>query len=171
MIMSFKITWKTYAICVGISVIITLALWNNANIIIQNFILQDFIEYPTRIIVANIYIYIILLVMPIMAIHEAIYSISYIIFGGQFKYEFRGIYIYTMEISEKPIQRTKYLIMMLLPITVISLFSLFLPSWLGGMVYFLNLLGSSGDLYTAITLMNLQPESKIIIRKYGFDVI
>ncbi|MGH4125298.1 MAG: metalloprotease family protein [Clostridium sp.] len=60
-----------------------------------------------------------------------------------------------MEVSAKPIQRVKFLIVLLLPVTVISVVSLFLPLWVGGMIFFLNLLGSSGDLLMAFSLMKL----------------
>lgn len=72
---------------------------------------------------------------------------------------------------EKLIQRTKFLIVLLMPIVTISLLSLLLPSWLGGMIYFLNLLGSSGDLYMVVSLTKLQHQSKIIDKKYGYDVV
>jgi len=168
--MSFKITWKTHVMCFLISVIIVLFFWNTANVIVENFIMKDFVEYPTKFISVNFYIVILLLLVPIIAIHEVLHGISFIIFGGRVKYGFKGIYAYTMEVSAKPIQRVKFLIVLLMPVTVISLFSLILPLWLGGMIYFLNLLGSTGDLYMAALLMRLDSDSSIIDRKYGFDI-
>jgi hypothetical protein len=106
-----------------------------------------------------------------ISVHEVIHGITYSIFGGKVKYGFKGIYAYTMEVSEKPIERTKFLVVLLMPITVISLLALLLPSWLGGMIYFLNLLGSTGDLYMAIFLIKLDSNSRIIDKKYGFDVV
>ena len=169
--MSFKITWKTNVICFGISIIITLILWSIANGIIQNFILQDFMEYPTRLIVANFYIAIILLLIPIIAVHEAVHGITYIMFGGKVKYGFKGIYVYTQEVSELPIERTKFLIILLAPLTIMSIPTLLLPNWLGGMIFLLNLLESSGDLFMSFKLIGYDWNSKIIDRKYGFDVV
>lgn len=57
---------------------------------------------------------------------------------------------------------------LLIPVTVISVLSLLLPFWLGGMI---NFLGSTGDLFMAVTLIKLHHESKIIDKKYGFDVV
>jgi len=45
-----------------------------------------------------------------------------------------------------------------------------MPSWLGGMVFLLNLLGASGDIYMYLFLCKFNYESKIIYRSYGFDV-
>ncbi|MBU3198433.1 DUF3267 domain-containing protein [Clostridium estertheticum] len=169
--MSFKITWKTHVICFLISAIIAMVLRDSASVLVENFIMQDFILYPTKFIYINFYIAILLLLVPIIAIHEAIHGISFIVFGGKVKYGFKGIYAYTMEVSAKPIQRVKFLIVLLSPVTIISLLSLLLPHWISGMVYFLNLLGSSGDLYMASLLIRLKSESGIIDRKYGFDVV
>jgi hypothetical protein len=93
------------------------------------------------------------------------------VFGGKVRYGFKGIYAYTMEVSEKPIQRVKFLVVLLLPVTAISLFTLLLPLWLGGMVFFLNLIGSSGDLLMAVSLMKLDSGSMIIDRNHGYDVV
>jgi hypothetical protein len=101
--------------------------------------------------------------VPVIAVHEVLHGLAYIMFGGKVRHGFKGIYAYTIEVSEKPIQRVKFLIVLLLPITTISLFSLLLPLWLGGMVYFLNLLGSSGDLLMAVSLKKLDSESKIVV--------
>lgn len=169
--MSFKITWRTHVICFSISAIIAVVLRDSSSVIVKNFIMQDFTLYPTKFISVNFYIAILLLLVPIIAIHEAIHGITFIIFGGKVKYGFKGMYAYTMEISAKSIQRVKFLIVLLSPVTVISMLSLIFPLWLGGMIYFLNLLGSSGDIYMALLLITLKSESRIIDRKYGFDVV
>lgn len=168
--MSFKITWKTHVICFLISAIIAVVLRDSSSVIVKNFIMQDFTLYPTKFISVNFYIAVLLL-MPIIAIHEAIHGITFIIFGGKVEYGFKGIYAYKMEVFAKPIQRVKFLIVLLSPVTVISMLSLLFPLWLGGMIYFLNLLGASGDIYMALLLIRLKSESRIIDRKYGFDAV
>ena len=109
--------------------------------------------------------------IPITMVHERTHGIVYTFFGGKVKYGFKGIYAYTQEISEKPIGRVEFLIVLLSPMVVISLLSLLLPIWIGGMVFILNALGSCGDLYMAITLSKYDWHSKIIDKSYGFDII
>jgi len=109
--------------------------------------------------------------IPISIVHEGIHGLVYKVFGGKVKYGFKGIYAYTQEISEMPIDRVKFLIILLAPLAVMSIITLLLPLWLGGMIFFLNLLGASGDLYMSYKLIKYDYNSKIIDRKYGFDVV
>ena len=95
----------------------------------------------------------------------------YKLFGGKVKYGFKGIYAYTMETSGEEILRVKFLMVLLAPLVAMSVLSLFLPSWLGGMIFLLNLLGASGDIYMALFLCKFSYDSKIIDRIYGFDVM
>jgi hypothetical protein len=76
-----------------------------------------------------------------------------------------------MEISELPIERSKFLIILLAPVTVMSIVTLLLPTSLGGVIFLFNLLGASGDLYMSYRLMKCHSDSKIIDKIYGFDVI
>jgi hypothetical protein len=95
----------------------------------------------------------------------------YKLFGGKVKFGFKGIYAYTQEISGLPIQRTKFLIVLLMPTVIISIISVLLPGWLGGIVYLLNLLGSSGDLFMSFKLCMYKSNSRINDRNYGFDIV
>lgn len=169
--MSFRITWKVHLKCVLISLIFIAFYYNSTNIIIGKFFENNNIFYPTKYIILNFYLYIILLMIPITMVHEVTHGIIYTSFGGKVKYGFKGIYAYTKEISEKPIGRTEFLIVLLSPIVVISLLSLLLPTWIGSMVFLLNALGSCGDLYMAIALSKYDSHSKIIDKNYGFDII
>jgi len=76
-----------------------------------------------------------------------------------------------MEISGKEILRVKFLMISLAPLVAMSVLSLFLPPWLGGMIFLLNLMGASGDIYMSLFLCKFNYESKIIDRSYGFDVV
>ena len=109
--------------------------------------------------------------IPIGVMHEGIYGLAYKAFGGKVKYGFKGIYAYTQEVSEIPIERTKFLIILLAPLTVMSIATLLLPIWLGGIIFLLNFLGASGDLYLSFILMRYEWNSKIVDKKYGFDVV
>jgi len=169
--MSFKITWKTHVICTIIAFAIAQVMGSIASNIVENFILKPFISYPTKNLIINFYIYVLLLMIPISIVHEGIHGLVYKVFGGKVKYGFKGIYAYTQEISEMPIDRVKFLIILLAPLAVMSIITLLLPLWLGGMIFFLNLLGASGDLYMSYKLIKYDYNSKIIDRKYGFDVV
>lgn len=169
--MSFKITWKTHVICFLIAVVTVKLLGSGADSIIDNFILKPFIFYPTKYLVINFYIYILLLLIPISIIHECIHGLAYKAFGGKVKYGFKGIYAYTQEVSGLPIDRIKFLIILLAPLTIMSIATLLLPNWLGGIIFLLNLLGASGDLYMSLMLIRYNWNSKIVDRKYGFDVV
>jgi hypothetical protein len=169
--MSFKITWKTHVICILITLIIVELLGSTADNIMDNFFLRPFIFYPTKYAAINFYVYAILLMVPISITHECIHGLAFIAFGGKVKYGFKGIYAYTMEISDLPIDRTKFLIILLAPLAVISIATLLLPTQLGGVIFLFNLLGASGDLYMSFRLAKCHWNSKIVDRKYGFDVV
>ena len=76
-----------------------------------------------------------------------------------------------MEISGKEILRVKFLMISLAPLVAMSVLSLFLPLCVGGMIFLLNLMGASGDIYMSLFLCKFNYESKIIDRSYGFDVV
>ncbi len=169
--MAFKLTWKSQVICFIISYISVCFIYSAADVILSDFFMQEFIFYPTESLVINFYIYILIVMVPVTAVHELIHGAFYMVFGGKIKFGFKGIYAYTMEISGKPIQRTKFLIVLLAPLSVISILSLLLPPWLGGIVFLLNLLGASGDIYMGLFLCRFNENSCIIDRIYGFDVV
>ena len=169
--MSFKITWKTHVICTIIAFLIVKLLGSTVDNILDNFFLKPYIFYPTKYLVINFCIYVLLLMIPILIVHESIHGLAYKTFGGKVKYGFKGIYAYTQEVSEIPINRTKFLIILLAPLTIMSILTLFIPVWLGGIIFLLNLLGASGDLYMSYRLIRYDSNSKIIDRKYGFDVV
>jgi len=169
--MSFKITWKTHVICTIIAFLLAKGLGSTATNILETFFLKPFISYPTANEIINFYIYILLLMIPISIVHEGIHGFAYKAFGGKVKYGFKGIYAYTQEVSEMPIDRSKFLIILLAPLTIMSVATLFLPVWLGGIIFLLNLLGASGDLYMSYRLIRYDASSKIVDRIYGFDVV
>ncbi|MBX4265796.1 DUF3267 domain-containing protein [Clostridium estertheticum] len=169
--MSFKITWKTHIMCIIIAFVTVKLLGSSTDNILDNFFLKPYIFYPTKYLVINFCLYVLLLMIPISIVHESIHGLAYRIFGGKVKYGFKGIYAYTQEISGIPIDRTKFLIILLSPLTIMSIATLLLPSWLGGIIFLLNLLGASGDLYMSFKLIKYDSNSKIVDRIYGFDVV
>lgn len=169
--MSFKLTWKSHIICIIILVILVLVMKSVVDVILVNIFSQNIIFFPTKNLIVNFYIFTISLMIPISIMHESIHGAAYKLFGGKVKYGFKGIYAYTIETSGKKIPRWQFLIVLLAPLATISLVSLLFPVWLGGMIFLLNLLGASGDIYMALFLCKFNYESMIIDRSYGFDVV
>jgi hypothetical protein len=109
--------------------------------------------------------------LPMSVYHELIHGISFKLLGGKVVYGFKGIYAYTQEVSGKKIRRNMFLIVLLMPLTVISILCFFVNSRIFDMVFLLNLLGSSGDIFLGLSLSKYNSKSFIIDRKYGYDVI
>lgn len=168
--MSFKVNWKTYIIFMVFSLLIVRLLNSEVNLILQNFIIANPSIYINGNIFLHFYIYVIFLMIPVSIVHELVHGFFYMMFGGRVRFGFKGIYMYTREISGKPIGRNKFLIILLMPLISISLLSCFIKN-LGGMAFLLNLLGSSGDMVMALALIRYSYDSRIIDREYGFDVI
>ena len=169
--MSFRITWKTHILCAVLGYTIASLVRPIINHILDEYMNETLVLFPTHYILINLLLQVIVVLIPLTIVHEMIHGAMYKLFGGKVKYGFKGFYAYTQEVSELPILRTKFLIILLAPLSVISPLSLLLPGWFGGMTFFLNLIGSSGDLYMALLLCRCSYESKIIDRSYGFDVI
>lgn len=93
------------------------------------------------------------------------------LFCGKVKYVFKVIFAYTQEISGIILHRTKFTIVFLAPVTVISAVSLIIPYNIGSIIFFLNLLGSTGDIVMAVFLCKSKGNSYVIDREYGFDVV
>lgn len=91
--------------------------------------------------------------------------------GGKIKFGFKGIYAYTQEISGVILHRTKFAVILLAPVTIISLITLLITSSLGTLIFLLNFLGSTGDIIMAIYLCKSSGNSYIKDREYGFDII
>ncbi|WML34163.1 DUF3267 domain-containing protein [Clostridium sp. OS1-26] len=169
--MSFKITWKTHLICLLVAIMITESMGGVLDIILNKFLSRGIISYPTNNLLFNFYIIVAFTMIPICMIHELIHGITFKLFGGKVKYGFKIIYAYTQEVSNMPIDRNKFLIVLLSPVVIISIASMLFSPWIGGLVYFFNLIGSIGDLYMAFVLCRYNYDSKIIDREYGFDVV
>lgn len=169
--MSFKVSWKVHLICFSVAYIICFFKRD----IISNLFLDLVINYRifrlTGIYFLDKIIAILLLMIPITLVHEIIHGISYRIFGGEIKFGFKGIYAYTQEISGIILHRTKFLVVLLAPVTTISLVSLFIPNNISGTIFLLNLLGSIGDILMALYLCRSNRNSYIIDKNYGFDIV
>ncbi|WP_461206872.1 hypothetical protein [Clostridium sp. DL1XJH146] len=62
-------------------------------------------------------------------------------------------------------------IVLLAPVTVISVATLFISESIGSIIFLLNLVGSTADLLMALYLCRVNENSYIVDREYGFDVV
>ena len=76
-------------------------------------------------------IFLSLILISINVVHEFFHGCAYRIFDEKLKYGFNGIYAYTKETMGIILQRIIFLLVLLAPITIISLISLFIPGIIG----------------------------------------
>jgi hypothetical protein len=157
-------------ICFIFALLISLSMMDLINDSYTIILIDSSIFNFTKDFTINSVILVVLLMIPITLVHEALHGLSYKFFGGRVRFGFKVIYAYCQEVSAIKLHRTKSLITLLAPVTIISLFSLLLPAGLGGMIFILNLVGSTGDLYMSFYLTRFS-SSYILDRNYGFDVI
>lgn len=167
--MSFRITWKTHIVSLIVAIVIIAVLNNQVNVIINDFF-EYIVNYASRSIILAYLACILILTIPVLLLHELCHGLSYIIFGGRVRFGFKGIYAYTQEVSGKSFSRTEFLIILLSPTFLISIISLFLPG-IGGMIFLINLIGSSGDVYMALYLSRCMYECRVVDRDYGFEIL
>lgn len=169
--MSFKVSWKLHSLSAVTSVFICLLFKESLIIAITEIMLAiAFIKIGENYVVS----YLVLVGGSLFLttfVHEILHGLMYILFGGKVKFGLKLICAYTVETSGIILHRTKFLIVLLAPLTIISLLSLFLGSGFGGLIFIFNLLGSTGDLMMAFYLCKGNERSYIIDRDYGFDVI
>lgn len=169
--MSFKVSWKVHLL----SLIISYSICYIMKDLITNVFLVLFMNNKILDITSNIQIYFLLLLLIVFVlvilIHELVHGIIYQFFGGKVRYGFKVIFAFTQETSGIILHRTKFLIVLLGPLTLISLATLLIPGEFGAIIFLLNFLGSTGDLIMALYLLRTSSRCYIIDRKYGFDII
>ncbi|NFE80036.1 metalloprotease family protein [Clostridium sporogenes] len=166
--MEFKITNKLHLKLLAITLIFSIIFHNYLNTIIFNFFKKSMNIFNYSITIS--FILLMATITMLTMAHELIHGLTFTIFGGTVKYKFKVIYAATEEISNKPMSLIKFTIILLSPVTIISLLSLLLPRWLGNLIFISNLIGSVGDLYMALGLVKYPYNSKIIDKPYGYYV-
>ncbi|OSA72291.1 hypothetical protein B2H86_17165 [Clostridium botulinum] len=166
--MEFKITNKLHLKLLAIALIFSIVFNKYLNTIIFNFFKKSMDIFNYSITIS--FILLITTITIITIVHELIHGLAFTVFGGTVKYKFKFIYAATSEITGIPISLTQFTIILLAPVTIISLLSLLLPRWLGDLIFISNLIGSVGDLYMAIGLIRYPYNSKIIDKSYGYYV-
>lgn len=167
---SFKVNWRLHVKIFLIQLGILILWYQEISYMLENSILN----IPCFYIFTNSPLGLIFLLLVIMflvcLIHELIHGFTYRAFGGSFRLGFKGIYAYCQETSGLMVTRTQFLIVLLMPVTIISIIGVLFPRVMG-LFYILNLFGSIGDIYMALYLCKLNKSIKIIDRNYGFDII
>lgn len=171
---SFKINRWTNLKITLFALFLSILVFYPINIILDISLKYNFIQYPTKNILINMYIYITVLTIPISLIHELIHGACYKMFHGKVRFGFRYIYAYTMEVSSIKLSIKEFLVVLLAPVTIISALSLLILPYnyfVGSMMFLINYIGSSGDIYMSLSLIRLKKDCKIVDRKYGYDII
>lgn len=171
--MSFRLNWKNHIKIYIIALIISFILKEQVEIMVLKSAIDIYEAtgvYFSLLYLILVFLYLAAVMVPITLLHEGLHSLVHLSFGGKVKIGFKGIYAYCQELSGIELTRTQFLVVLLTPVTVISIISIFLPYKWGLIIFILNLLGSSGDLFMALWLCRLKGNSRIIDRSYGFDV-
>lgn len=172
--MSFVLNWKTYIKIYIISIIIAILLREPINTMVLKSTISIYEMtgiYFSPFFIIFIFLYFVVVMIPITLLHELLHGATYMLFGGRFKIGFKGIYAFCQETSGIQLTKTQFLMVLLTPVMVISMISILLSYKWGLMAFVLNLLGSSGDLYMALWLCKVDKNKRIIDKSYGFDVI
>lgn len=169
--MSFKVSWKLHILSFIISLIFCLVAQSYIYNLFFNLLEGNIIMKLSRNQLLDFTLFLFIIFIPITIVHELLHGVAYSLFGGKVKYGFKGIYAYAQETTGIVLHRTKFLIVLLSPVTMISTASVFIPGSIGGVVLILNLLGSTGDLLMAFYLCRSNGNSYIVDKDYGFDII
>lgn len=163
--MYFIVTKKTHILAFVVSCILIILQFNTVAEINMN-ILASVGSYR----MLKYYIILILIILINSLLHELIHGIAYVSFGGKFIIGFKGTYFYTREITGKRLTIKEFAIVLLAPLTILSTVSLFIPM-VGGLMFFINLLGSTGDIIMTFWLIKLNKNSLIVDMNEGFYVV
>lgn len=169
--MSFKVSWKLHIGCFVIAYIFCYIEQNRISDLFISLLSQNELMNFTGNTLVDLIIFLIVIFIPITFVHELLHGAVYKLFGGKIRFGFKGVYAYAQETSGIALYRTKFLLVLLAPVTVISIASVFIQGSIGCLVFLLNLLGSTGDLLMAFYLCRSNENSYVIDRSYGFDVI
>jgi hypothetical protein len=169
--MSYKISWKTYTASLLLSFLIIKIMGRNVINIFDNYFASEVMKYPSNNTIANFYIHIVVLMIPISLFRELIHGAMYLIFGGRVRYGIKFLYFFAQETSGIAVPWHIFILILSAPLILISSLSMILPYDIGRMIYLLNFISSSGDIFMIMILLKYNSGSKIIDRSYGFDVV
>lgn len=169
--MQFRSTWKTRGLCFAMGYAVYYFMSDFVNQIMFKLLFNDIIWKLTNNLVIDVILFFMILMIPVNVVHEWIHGMVFKVFGGKVKYEFRGVYIKAREVSGMSIHRSKFLLILIAPMTIISLISLLIPGWIGGMLLLLNIFKSTGDLLKIFHVFKGNGSEYIVDKKDGFDIV
>ena len=162
--MSFQITKKTQFLAFLMSCVLIISQVETI-VSINWSILGKVGEYK----VLKYYGILIVIVLLSTLIHELIHGLVYKSFGGNFVIGVKGMCAYTKETTGIELTVSQFAVVLLAPVTLISTISLFIPV-VGSLVFFVNLLGSTGDFVVMLWLMKIKKDSFVVDRDDCFYV-
>ena len=170
---SYVLTWRTHLICIIISFVMAFTflkktIYGCDNKIISFYNLDTYNVFLAAGISMLLFM---LMLVPISLAHELLHGLAYKCFGRKVKFGFKIIYAYTMDITGKPIEARKFLVVLLTPLVVMSIVGLLLNNFVGDIILILNTLGASGDIYMCYLVLKYGIDNKILDSPKGFDVI
>ncbi len=169
--MGFKVTNKLHAICLFLSFLIFGVLYGFVDNNMASACVSDVVNYPTSNRFLNLLLILISLVYAMALFHEVIHALMYRFFGGRAKIGFKLIFAYTQETTRLAISSYKFVAILLSPLLVISSVAFLMNNWVGNLLFFFNLIGSTGDMIMAIVVMMYGRKGKIVDNPNGFDVV
>jgi hypothetical protein len=111
-------------------------------------------------------------IIPMIFVHELIHAIVLKYYGGKVKLGFKYfIYAYVQETSNMLLTRNQFITVLLSPVIVLSIIGLVCPYPYIKIFSFLNIIGSTGDLYMALKVIRYNKNCYVADKPYGFDII
>jgi hypothetical protein len=169
--MSYKISWRLHVACNILAILISIPLYNFINSINERFCYSRYSYFPTKFILVNYYFYILIILIVVTILHEMIHGITYKLLGGKIKFGYKIIYAYTQEISGLQIKRNYFILVLLAPLLTLTIICLCFNNYFANMSLVINIMGSTGDIIMAATILRYSNNSKFIDRSYGYDII
>lgn len=118
----------------------------------------------------NSIIFFFIIIILVSLAHELIHALAFKIFGGNVRMGIKGLYAYTQELSGVSLTRFEFAVVLLSPLTIISIAAALISGWIGGVIYILSITGSTGDLIMAFKLVKYGP-CRIVSKLDSFEVI
>lgn len=169
--MEYKISSKLHITCLILSLVITWIFYDYINYNMDLMSISPLINYPTNNTNINFIIVSCILISLLSLIHELIHGMFYKLYGGTVKIGFRFVYAYTKETSNIAIESSKFIVVLLSPLFLITLLSLIVDGWIGGFLLFFNLIGSTGDIVMTLVVLKYGKNKKIIDCDKGFMIV
>lgn len=128
--MSFKLNWKTKIKIYLLAILITILFNKPINVMTYNIAIEiyKFTKLSfSMYFFTFIFIYFSVIMFPIILLHESLHALVYLYLGGKVRFGFKYIYAYCQEVSGLQLSKTQFLIVLMAPVTVISLLSMLFP--------------------------------------------